>query len=270
VVPILVLTPYFVAKSYERSHRINLLVESLAQGTAELREMTHLLENGPEPPWTGSAAEEVATLEEPDYQGFEILQDSGIIDLRSWNPSATEETSSWLNIIRHMRVVKRPASDGKPSFRVHLLTSNPKVEVTFPQQQLSAKLRVSRDKMAGGHMSSTWELAYDFSKVPAGDVVDVTYKMLSVGNSWQSGKDLSAVHFPVRTPVAELNIWILMPAGKQYRQYSMIRYPTSKPDTVEEVKLVTEYLAEDATILAFKILSLQAGYTYELRWLYKG
>jgi len=35
------------------------------------------------------------------------------------------------------------------------------------------------------------------------------------------------------------------------------------------VKIVSEYLADDYTILAFKLLSLKAGYTYELTWLYR-
>ena len=38
---------------------------------------------------------------------------------------------------------------------------------------------------------------------------------------------------------------------------------------MEEVKLVTEYLAEDSTILAYKLLSVDAGYTYEVTWYYK-
>ena len=41
------------------------------------------------------------------------------------------------------------------------------------------------------------------------------------------------------------------------------------PAKVEEVKLVTEYLAEDSTILAYKLLSVDAGYTYEVTWYYK-
>ena len=35
------------------------------------------------------------------------------------------------------------------------------------------------------------------------------------------------------------------------------------------MKVVTEYLAEDYTILAFKLLSLEAGYTYEITWFYQ-
>jgi len=35
------------------------------------------------------------------------------------------------------------------------------------------------------------------------------------------------------------------------------------------VRIVTEYLAEDYTILAYKLLSVKAGYTYEVTWYYK-
>jgi hypothetical protein len=35
------------------------------------------------------------------------------------------------------------------------------------------------------------------------------------------------------------------------------------------VRVVTQYLAEDYTILAFKLLALDAGYTYEVTWFYK-
>jgi hypothetical protein len=35
------------------------------------------------------------------------------------------------------------------------------------------------------------------------------------------------------------------------------------------VKVVTEYLGDDYTILAFKLLALKAGYTYEITWFYR-
>ena len=36
LVPLLVVLPYFIAKSYQRSHRVNQIVESLAQGSRDL------------------------------------------------------------------------------------------------------------------------------------------------------------------------------------------------------------------------------------------
>ena len=44
LVPLLIAVPYLVAKSYQRSHRINQIVESLAQGSRDLELKTRLLE----------------------------------------------------------------------------------------------------------------------------------------------------------------------------------------------------------------------------------
>jgi hypothetical protein len=67
----------------------------------------------------------------------------------------------------------------------------------------------------------------------------------------------------------ELTRWLLLPAGKEYRNFQLIRYESGKPETTEKVNIVTEYLSDDYTILAFKLLSLKAGYTYELTWFYQ-
>ena len=77
------------------------------------------------------------------------------------------------------------------------------------------------------------------------------------------------VVFPIHAETAELTTWILMPEGKEYRNFRIIRYETGKPEKAEAVKVVTEYLAEDSTILAFKLLSLKPGYTYEVSWTYR-
>ena len=75
--------------------------------------------------------------------------------------------------------------------------------------------------------------------------------------------------FHIQAETAELTTWVLMPEGQEYRSFRIIRYPTGKPEEVEAVKVVTEYLAEDFTILAFKLLSLKPGYTYEVNWTYR-
>ena len=60
-----------------------------------------------------------------------------------------------------------------------------------------------------------------------------------------------------------------MPRGKEYRSFRILHWETAKPDTVEPVKVVSEYLADDSTILAFKLLSVKAGVTHEVTWYYK-
>ena len=95
------------------------------------------------------------------------------------------------------------------------------------------------------------------------------YEHLSPGDFLRQGDGSTSLVFDVEAETAELNRWLLMPQGKEYRSFRLIRYETGKPAAAENVKLVTEYLAEDSTILAFKLLSLKAGYTYELTWYYR-
>ena len=57
--------------------------------------------------------------------------------------------------------------------------------------------------------------------------------------------------------------------GPRVPEFSHCSVKTQKPDKVERVRVVTEYLAEDNTILAYKLLSVDAGYTYEVTWHYK-
>ena len=74
---------------------------------------------------------------------------------------------------------------------------------------------------------------------------------------------------PIYVDTAEVTRWFLMPAGKEYKSFRILRYQTGKPETAELVKVVTEYLASDSAILAYKLMAVKAGYTYEVTWYYK-
>ena len=60
-----------------------------------------------------------------------------------------------------------------------------------------------------------------------------------------------------------------LPAGKEYKSWRIVRYHPGTPHQVEKVRAVSEYLAEDYTVLAFKLLSLKPDYVYEVQWYYK-
>ena len=270
LVPILILVPYFVVKSHQRSERINHLVESLSQGSRDLENMSRLLETRPTP-LTGVAAEEVHSLDEADFQGFEILQDSRIVDLRGWRPveSGKSDPGSWVYGYRRLKVAKQSKS-GANRFRVNLLPTSPKTGVRFPPQQLQPKLlKADMESSVPGQKECRWQASFDFQKVAAGDFVDLIVEYDSPGRYLQRGESSTAMPFQIQAETAELTTWVLMPEGQEYRSFRIIRYKTGKPEEVEAVKVVTEYLAKDFTILAFKLLSLMPGYTYEVSWSYQ-
>jgi len=271
LVPILVLLPYLVVKSHQRSQRINHLVESLSQGSRDLGQMSRLLE-GRQEPWIGEPAEEVRGFDESDFKGFGILQDSRIFDLRSWKPGkpAESDPSSLVFSYRRLKVFKQPEKAGDNLFHVYLLGTSPQMAVRFPTQQLQPKLSMSRvDDANGGQKEYHWRASYDFQHVPAGEFVDLIVEYDSPGQYLQRGGNGTVLVFPIHADTAELTAWILMPEGKEYQSFRIVRYETGKPENVEAVKVVTEYLAEEFTIIAFKLLSLKSGYTYEVSWTYR-
>ena len=273
LVPPLVLLPYLVVKSYERSHRISQIVESLSQGSRDLEKMTSLLENK-STPWLGEEAEEVRKLDEPDYKGFEFFQDSRILDMRSWKAekSGKSEPTSLVYAYRRLKVLKQSENAENNLLRIPLFPTSPKTVVRFPLAGASAKVAANeqgRRVWPPAKKVTHWQVTYDFEHVPAGDFVDLVFEYHSPGLYLQRGEHGTRMTFPVLADTAELTTWILMPEGKEYRGFRIVRYETGKPEKVEAVKVVTEYLAEDYTILAFKLLSLKHGHTYDVGWLYK-
>jgi len=270
IIPILVLLPYVVVKTFERNHKINQIVESLTQSGHDLEQMSRLID-GPIAPWTGETPEEVRSLDKPDFSGFEVLQDMRILDLRNWNPTASErsDSSSMVYGYRRLKVSKKPEKVGNNVFRVHLLTTSPLTQVRFPPMDVPAKIRKSNiESSLPGQKECSWEASFDLERVLPGEYVDLIFEEQSPGQFLKRGQNSTTLAAEIHSDTAEVTRWILVPKGKEYRNFRVVRYKTDKPDKVEPVKIVTEYLAKDYTILAYKLLSVDAGYTYEVTWYY--
>ena len=61
----------------------------------------------------------------------------------------------------------------------------------------------------------------------------------------------------------------MMPKRMVYQSSRIIRCEAGKPELAEALKIVTNYLADDLTIIAFKLLSMKSGYTYVVSWTYR-
>jgi predicted acylesterase/phospholipase RssA len=271
LVPILVLLPYFLVQYHQESQRAHQIMKSLAQGSRDLELMTRLLQ-GPVAPWKGEEAEKLPDAPNADLKNFVILQDSRIIDLRNWNPAASAKSKGTSTVYgyRRLKVLKKPDAESGDDFRVSVLALSPDTQVRFPPQQLTPKL-YSRPfgVSANDQQLLHFEVGADFRKVPSGDFADIIYEHFSPGLFLREGVKSTTLTFEVEAETVELTRWLLLPRDRKYESFQLIRYETGKPETPEKVSIVTRYLAEDDTILAFKLLSLKAGYTYELTWYYR-
>lgn len=272
LVPIIVLLPYITVKAYQRTHRVNQIVQSLSQGSRDLDQMTRLLEE-PSTAYMGVPFEEIDKPAAADPKGFEIFQDSRIMDLRSWNPgdAGAHDPSSLAYVYRRLKVAKSLDYAGDDHFNLNLLPKDPiKTVARFPPQELQGRLvRSIIDAGASGEKQARWQAIFDFRQVPDDDPVDIIVEDYSSGLYLRRNESCSIIPIPIYTPTAELTLWVLLPTGKQYQSWRVVRFPRDNPQRIDTVRVITEYLAEDKSILAFKLLSLKPDFTYEVQWFYK-
>jgi hypothetical protein len=181
IIPLMILLPYIAYKAYQHSHKVNQLIDTLSQGSPDLKYMSWLLD-GPIKPWTGVPAEEIGAIVEPDLRGFQILQDSHILDLRKWTSAKAGKTGeqNFVYGFRRLKVWKLRKEAGGNLFRIRLLPTSPLTQVRFPPQELQPRLRVHREEDgATGAEHCHWEMSVDCEKVVPGDLVEILEEHLS-------------------------------------------------------------------------------------------
>jgi predicted acylesterase/phospholipase RssA len=263
---LLILLPYLMVQSYLSSKRVNHLVVSLAHGNPDIDILTQLMVR-PVAPFKGESSEEVRSIDPPNYKGFSVLQDSRILDLRPWKPS---DSASLVYSYRHLKVQKNSDNTGNDVFRMVEPTTHPDAQFRFPPSQYQRRLRrMCAENSRTQEASCHFDVSIDLSKVPNGQVVDLVYEHYSRGDYLQGDEHSTTVAFSSEVDTPEVTRWFLLPRGREYRSYQIVRYETGKPGTAEVVKGLTDYMVDDPSIIAFKMASVKAGYTFEVTWLYK-
>jgi predicted acylesterase/phospholipase RssA len=261
-----VLLPYLVVKYYRTSNRVHGLVESAARGRPDIDILSRLMA-GPIKLFEGEPYEDVQSIEPPNYKGFTILQDSCILDLRPWDPS---DSTSLVYGSRYLKVLKNSDNTGNDVFRVAALATHPEARFRFPSTQYEPSLRrMCAEKSGTRDASCSFEVSVDLSKLPKGQVVNVTYEHYSRGVVLKRGTNFTTVAFPSAVDALGFTRWVLLPAGEEYQSYQILRYETGKPETVEVVKGLTDYMVDDPGIIAFNMALVKAGYTFEVTWFHK-
>jgi predicted acylesterase/phospholipase RssA len=270
LIALILVAPYFAYDSYRHSKRVARLIEYISQSSPDLDVMSKLV-RGPIRPFKGVPAEEVRQLDPPDYKGFNVLQDARIIDLRSWNPIGDGNYKSTSLVYGYRRLkVQKTANDGNHVFRVIPVASSPDSQFRFPPQQFLPKLRrMVVENPKSSEKTTQFEVSVDLSKVPMDQVVDIVYEHYSPGSFLQGDELSTTISFHYDFEAAEVTRWFLMPRGREYRRFEILRYETGKPATAEIVKGLTEFVADDSSIIAYKMASVKAGYTFEVTWYYK-
>jgi hypothetical protein len=228
-----------------------------------------MLDEEPLKPWTGVALEDGHDAVAPDASGFKVLSDSRITDLRAWNPATAGKVhaDSRAYTYRRLTVLKKPEQIGAAFFPVRLILDGAEGQVRFPAGQ-SLEARVVKTPLKDGQ-HYRWEAIFDFTKTPAATPTDLLIEVQAPGIFLHGSESTTGMEFDITSETAEFAQWVLMPKGRNYKNYRYLYYKKDQPETVSEKKFYREYLAKDHSILAFKLLALDPGYQHEICWNYE-
>ena len=199
--------------------------------------MSRLLD-GPMKPWIGEAAEEVPDLGEPDFTGFE--RPPGLAHHRLPRTGTRprpgkSDSGSLVYGYRRLKVLKRPENTGNNVFRMR------RARRPVPGRRSGSRPRSCRPRLrmsqlesdVAGEKQCRWQASCDFQSVPAGEYVDLIYEHSPPGNSCDTARAPTSLAVPIQAETAEVTRWFLMPEGKEYRSFRILRYKTGKPETAE-------------------------------------
>ena len=151
-------------------------------------------------------------------------------------------------------------------FSIHFRLPTTKLEVRTTNRRVPAVAQLNRGSAHGdGQQQPVLEVAFDLSKVPVDEVVDLPIELMS---NEPAHSVVQAATFYVDFDTGMLSYWLLLPEGKRYQNFEMLRYPSPDPGlTAPELVAPANMLNTlDGRILAFALLKLEPGFMYECRW----
>ncbi len=264
LVPILVLMPYYAAKWYRQSQVAQRLIEGIAQSNQDYALMSKLLQGGPMRPFAGMAVEEVPSVAAPDNQSAEVIADMRIVDLRQLKLASSSglDEQSFAYLYRRMRIQKLEPT--VTHFTVRSRWPTDQVEVRTLNTRIPAVIRRSRDPaIANGAAAHIFEVVFDLSKIPAHEIVDLPIEFMSRQPA-TGGADSATFYVDDETGL--LSCWLLLPEGKQYQNFDLLRDQNLVERVPERVTPAYQFDTLEGRVLSFALLNVKPGFTFEARW----
>ncbi len=254
--------PLQVYQLYRKSQMQATVIDAIASGDPDFRQVLDLLDKDPTPGWTGIVVGEKSEPTELDYSGLEILTHSRMLDLRKWNPDEETPDRQGRVLLRDrvtFKLVDQASKRGRVTFRNVLPLEN--VEFRQPKGRVQAVVR-KVPKAIDGH-GTAYEIEYDLAAIPFGETVTVEIAVLARLPVLMSGR----APFVIQCKTDMLSMWMLFPEGRPYRTYSLVRYPADKsaPPQMMDPRNTIDH--PYGSLIGWSVVNPQVGTVYECRWI---
>ena len=259
---LLIYAPYQVYSLYQRAQMQAGIIDAIASGDPDIRQILTLVKSNPTTDWVSDEIDELTEPAELNYEGVEVLTHSRIYDLR-WE-SSEKHSSDGLALVYvrdriTLKLLESYSGDGRIVF-------------AFPSRVKEVKIRESNGEVprvvrrfaqpieVRGEKRTLYEFEYDLSQVPREESVSVEAELLL------EVPQAAKTQFVTSLKTDLISVWILFPLDKPYKNYSLVSYPVdrSAPPKMMNVRYKIDH--PYGSLIGWSLVNPQVDYVYECRW----
>jgi predicted acylesterase/phospholipase RssA len=257
--------PTSVYRLHRHATRLASVIDSIAEGDPDIRQILDLFENRTSVRWQDSAVEDVAALGPDTQDGIEVLSQSRTVDLRSWRPEAPPGRRGSVAIYDRatLRFADDYKGDGTVAF-TRLLPIRASV-LRQPAEQPQGRIRRLTTECDGESQlrcRAPHQIVFDLGHVPRGE--RITLQLLTVAE-FPEGL-IGHMPFHVTHQIELLNAWMLFPENHPYTSFQLVQYP--EDGSSAPVQMNPRYTIDHpyGSLIGWSVIRPTQGLVYECRW----
>lgn len=254
--------PLQVYQLYRKSEMQAEIIASIAGGDPDIRQILGLATSDPTSGWSSEEIREKPQPTEVSYEGMEFLTHSRIYDLRRWHPHEESLNRQGYIYVRDritLKLLESYSGDRRVTIQFPSRVEN--IEFRQPKDRPRAIIsRITEPVEVLGQKRTIYEFEYDFSQVPPEEPVTIEAELLL-----RHPRTTSAP-FVTHAKTDLISVWLLFPADRPYRTYSLVSYPVdgSAAPTIMNNRYAIDH--PYGSLIGWSVVNPKEDYVYECRW----
>jgi len=254
--------PLQVYQLYRKSQTQAGIIASIASGEPDIRRIIELGTSNPMADWVSEEIGEKAERTDVSYEGVEFISHSRIYDLRHWDPDSESVNRQGHVYIRdriELKLLESYRGDRHVTISVPIRMEN--VEFRQPNEGIQGIIsRVTRPTNGQGLSPTIYELDYDLSQALPEEPVTIEVEL--IGNVPKTVRAPFVTH--AKTDV--ISVWLLFPADRPYRTYSLVSYPVDR--SLAPSPMPNRFAIDHpyGFLIGWSVINPDPDRVYECRW----
>jgi hypothetical protein len=255
--------PYQVYQLYRRAQVQATVIDSIASGDPDIRQILGLLSADPTANWVSDKIVEKAEPTKVDYSGWEVLTRSRFIDLRRWRESGASRELRGNTFVRERLTIKL-LETSKGSRRITLLypIRFRDLQIRVPDSTIPRTIwHVGRPIDHHGEPRDLYEVELDLSHVPILEPVSLEIELF-VPFPVHNGR----IDFETYAKTDLASLWILFPPDLPHRHYSLVHYSANRTSPPELMQARFTIDHPYGSLIGWSVINPQPDHVYQCRW----